>query len=53
MIRLIREGYVQALLGGNAIAVPDIEQSLMGASLGGDMSRGVSVRGGHLLWNSP
>ncbi|MDX2216382.1 MAG: TIGR00300 family protein [Oculatellaceae cyanobacterium bins.114] len=44
---LIREGYVQALLGGNAIAVHDIEQSLMGTSLGMDMKRGVSVRGGH------
>jgi len=45
--RLIREGYVQALLGGNAIAVHDIEQSMMGTSLGVDMKRGVSVRGGH------
>lgn len=44
---LIREGYVQALLGGNAIAVHDIEQSMMGTSLGVDMKRGVSVRGGH------
>ncbi len=45
--RLIREGYVQALLGGNAIAVHDIEQALMGTSLGVDMQRDVSVRGGH------
>lgn len=44
---LIREGYVHALLGGNAIAVHDIEQSLMGTSLGMDMKRGVSVHGGH------
>ncbi|MBD2099443.1 TIGR00300 family protein [Leptolyngbya sp. FACHB-261] len=44
---LVREGYVQALLGGNAIAVHDIEQALMGTSLGMDMQRGVSVRGGH------
>ena len=47
MSQLIREGYVQALLGGNAIAVHDIEQALMGTSLGVDMKRGVSVRGGH------
>lgn len=47
LARLIREGYVQALLGGNAIAVHDIEQNLMGTSLGVDMKRGVSVRGGH------
>ncbi len=45
--RLIREGYVQGLLGGNAIAVHDIEQSTMGTSLGVDMSRGIAVRGGH------
>jgi lysine-ketoglutarate reductase/saccharopine dehydrogenase-like protein (TIGR00300 family) len=44
---LIREGYVQALLGGNAIAVHDIEQALMGTSLGVDMQKGVPVRGGH------
>lgn len=47
LAHLIREGYVQALLGGNAIAVHDIEQALMGTSLGIDMQRGVSVRGGH------
>jgi len=45
--RLIREGYVQALLGGNAIAVHDMEQNMMGTSLGVDMQRGVAVRGGH------
>ncbi len=45
--QLVREGYVQGLLGGNAIAVHDIEQSIMGTSLGVDMKRGISVRGGH------
>ncbi len=45
--RLIREGYVQALLGGNAIAVHDMEQSMLGTSLGVDMKRGIAVRGGH------
>jgi lysine-ketoglutarate reductase/saccharopine dehydrogenase-like protein (TIGR00300 family) len=44
---LIRQGYVQALLGGNAIAVHDMEQSILGTSLGVDMQRGVAVRGGH------
>ncbi|AFY37308.1 hypothetical protein Lepto7376_0934 [[Leptolyngbya] sp. PCC 7376] len=44
---LIRQGYVQTLLGGNAIAVHDIEQSMMGTSLGVDMNKGVPVRGGH------
>jgi lysine-ketoglutarate reductase/saccharopine dehydrogenase-like protein (TIGR00300 family) len=47
LARLIREGYVQALLGGNAIAVHDLEQALMGTSLGVDMKYGVSVHGGH------
>ncbi len=44
---LIRQGYVHTLLGGNAIAVHDIEQSMMGTSLGVDMNKGVPVRGGH------
>ena len=47
LARLIREGYVQALLGGNAIAVHDIEQAMMGTSLGVDMKHGAPVRGGH------
>ncbi|ELS03140.1 TIGR00300 family protein [Xenococcus sp. PCC 7305] len=45
--RLIRDGYIQGLLGGNAIAVHDIEQALMGTSLGVDMQKGIPVRGGH------
>jgi len=44
---LIREGYVQTLLGGNAVAVHDIEQSLLGTSLGIDLKHGRSVHGGH------
>jgi lysine-ketoglutarate reductase/saccharopine dehydrogenase-like protein (TIGR00300 family) len=44
---LVREGYVQALLGGNAIGVHDIEQALMGTSLGIDLKLGISVEGGH------
>ncbi len=44
---LIRDGYIQGLLGGNAIAVHDIEQALMGTSLGVDMQKGIPVRGGH------
>jgi lysine-ketoglutarate reductase/saccharopine dehydrogenase-like protein (TIGR00300 family) len=44
---LIREGYVQVVLGGNGVAVHDIEQSLLGTSLGVDMSRGSPVQGGH------
>jgi len=47
LAKLIRGGYVQGLLGGNAIAVHDMEQAMMGTSLGVDMQRGVPVRGGH------
>jgi lysine-ketoglutarate reductase/saccharopine dehydrogenase-like protein (TIGR00300 family) len=47
LAKLIREGYVQALLGGNAVAVHDIEQNLLGTSLGVDMQRGIPVHGGH------
>ncbi|MGH7818294.1 MAG: TIGR00300 family protein, partial [Candidatus Binatia bacterium] len=44
---LVREGYVQALLGGNAVAVHDVEQALLGTSLGVDLKLGHSVEGGH------
>ena len=47
LAELIRAGFVQVLLGGNGIAVHDIEQALLGTSLGVDMSRGTPVRGGH------
>ncbi|UFP96190.1 TIGR00300 family protein [Gloeobacter morelensis] len=47
LANLIREGYVQALLGGNAIAVHDIEQAFHGTSLGVDLQRGVVIQGGH------
>jgi lysine-ketoglutarate reductase/saccharopine dehydrogenase-like protein (TIGR00300 family) len=43
----VRNGYVQALLGGNAIAAHDIEQALLGTSLGVDLKFGNSVEGGH------
>lgn len=42
----IRNGYVNALLGGNAVAVHDIEQALTGTTLGMDRS-GRPVSGGH------
>ena len=47
LAHLVREGYVHALLGGNAVAVHDLEQNMFGTSLGMDMQRGVSVHGGH------
>ncbi len=47
LAQLIRLGYVQALLGGNAIAVHDLESNRFGTSLGVDLERGVGVEGGH------
>jgi lysine-ketoglutarate reductase/saccharopine dehydrogenase-like protein (TIGR00300 family) len=44
---LVSAGYVQAILGGNAIGVHDIEQALMGTSLGVDLNQGNSAEGGH------
>ena len=44
---LIRAGFVQALLTGNALPVHDLETNLFGTSLGVDLLRGAGVRGGH------
>lgn len=45
--RLVRAGYVQALLSGNALAVHDLESQLFGTSLGVDLTRGKGVHEGH------
>jgi lysine-ketoglutarate reductase/saccharopine dehydrogenase-like protein (TIGR00300 family) len=45
--RLIRKGYVNALLAGNALAVHDIEVALSGTSLGIDLNTGSPVEHGH------
>lgn len=45
--KLIRSGYVDGLLAGNALAVHDIEQALFGTSLGIDIKRGIPVEEGH------
>ena len=47
LIKLIENGYVQLLLGGNAIAVHDIEAALYRTSLGIDLSTGKPVEMGH------
>ncbi|HTY36226.1 MAG TPA: TIGR00300 family protein [Bacteroidota bacterium] len=44
---LIRLGYVNALLSGNALAVHDVEHALYGTSLGVDLERGVPLEEGH------
>ncbi len=44
---LVREGYVNALFAGNALAVHDIEVALMGTSLGVDLKGAFCHEGGH------
>jgi lysine-ketoglutarate reductase/saccharopine dehydrogenase-like protein (TIGR00300 family) len=45
--RLIRDGYVQVLFAGNALATHDMEQSLYGTSLGINVTEGLPAREGH------
>jgi lysine-ketoglutarate reductase/saccharopine dehydrogenase-like protein (TIGR00300 family) len=44
---LVRKGYINVLLAGNALATHDIEYNLFGTSLGMDMCTGKPVTGGH------
>lgn len=44
---LVREGWIGGLLGGNAIAVHDLESRLFGTSLGVDLSTGRPTFEGH------
>ena len=48
MIWFISNGYVGALLGGNAVAVHDLEAAIFGTTLGMSSS-GEGVEGGHAL----
>src|SRR5213595_398920 len=48
MIWFIKNGYVQAFLGGNAVAVHDLEAAIFGTTLG-MTSSGQGVEGGHAL----
>ncbi|AFD01112.1 TIGR00300 family protein [Methanocella conradii HZ254] len=47
LAELIRKGYVDALLSGNALAVHDIEYNLYGTSLGMDLKTGELAPEGH------
>lgn len=47
MARLIREGYVSALLAGNALAVHDLECAVLGTALGQDIYTQLPAPGGH------
>ena len=46
-IDLIRRGWVDVVLSGNALAVHDAELAMFGTSLGVDQHTGVPVYGGH------
>lgn len=48
LIGFIENGYVSALLGGNAVAVHDLEAAIFGTTLGMSSS-GEGVEGGHAL----
>jgi lysine-ketoglutarate reductase/saccharopine dehydrogenase-like protein (TIGR00300 family) len=45
--QLIRNGYVNLLFAGNALAAHDIEQAFFGTSLGVSMEQGKVCEGGH------
>jgi lysine-ketoglutarate reductase/saccharopine dehydrogenase-like protein (TIGR00300 family) len=47
LCRMIRGGFIDGLLSGNALAVHDIENALFGTSLGIDTSAGTPVDQGH------
>jgi lysine-ketoglutarate reductase/saccharopine dehydrogenase-like protein (TIGR00300 family) len=47
LCRMIRGGFIDGLLTGNALAVHDIENALFGTSLGIDTSAGTPVDQGH------
>jgi lysine-ketoglutarate reductase/saccharopine dehydrogenase-like protein (TIGR00300 family) len=44
---LIRSGFVDILLAGNALAVHDVEQAFFGTSLGVSLETGKAIEGGH------
>jgi lysine-ketoglutarate reductase/saccharopine dehydrogenase-like protein (TIGR00300 family) len=45
--QMIRDGYIDVLFAGNALATHDIEQSLFGTSLGVHLTHGTPTESGH------
>jgi lysine-ketoglutarate reductase/saccharopine dehydrogenase-like protein (TIGR00300 family) len=45
--RLIKDGWIQVLFAGNALATHDIEQALYGTSLGVSLTHGEPIEHGH------
>jgi lysine-ketoglutarate reductase/saccharopine dehydrogenase-like protein (TIGR00300 family) len=47
LAELVKRGYVDVLLAGNALAVHDVELQMFGTSLGVNLETGRAVEGGH------
>jgi lysine-ketoglutarate reductase/saccharopine dehydrogenase-like protein (TIGR00300 family) len=47
LAEIIRQGYMDVMLAGNAVAVHDVEFALFGTSLGIDLEAGLPVHHGH------
>jgi lysine-ketoglutarate reductase/saccharopine dehydrogenase-like protein (TIGR00300 family) len=47
LAQMIREGHVDVLFGGNAVAAHDVESALFGTSLGVQLENGLPAEGGH------
>lgn len=47
LAEIIRNGYIDALFAGNALATHDVEYNLFGTSLGMEIATGKPVTGGH------
>jgi lysine-ketoglutarate reductase/saccharopine dehydrogenase-like protein (TIGR00300 family) len=47
MVALVRNGWVDVLFSGNALATHDIEAAMFGTSLGVDLNAGIGVVHGH------
>ncbi len=45
--RLIQNGFIQVLFAGNALATHDIEQAILGTSLGVSLNSGLPIEHGH------
>jgi lysine-ketoglutarate reductase/saccharopine dehydrogenase-like protein (TIGR00300 family) len=45
--KLIRDGWIQTVFAGNALATHDVEQALFGTSLGVSIERGEPIEHGH------
>lgn len=52
LAKLVSNGFVNLLFSGNALAAHDLEENILGTSLGFDFKKGVSIHRGyhHHLW---